>query len=69
VGLLSALFGWSAPADDDPDDDGGEVLVCERCGTTEDVQVDLDPYALEVNDDRQEMALCSGCYQERLWDS
>lgn len=70
MGLLSSLFGWSTPADTEDDtDEDGEVLVCERCGTTEDVQVDLDPYALEVDDARQEMALCPDCYQERLWDT
>lgn len=67
MGLLDLLFGSPAPADDADDD--GQVLVCERCGTTEDVEVDLDPYDLEVNDVRQEMALCPDCYQERLWDS
>ena len=45
-----------------------DVLVCEECGSKENVQKDFDPYALEINDKEIEVTLCADCYQERVWD-
>lgn len=44
-------------------------MICERCGLDRtDVCVRLDPYSLEIYDERIEMTLCDDCYQERADD-
>ncbi len=45
-----------------------EELVCESCGTNEDVRIVDDPFNAEVNNEYNEVTLCGQCYGIRLDD-
>ena len=45
-----------------------KVGVCERCGTTENVDYVIDPYDEEINDIERWCYLCPECYKEYLYD-
>jgi hypothetical protein len=36
---------------------------CERCGSTENVKTELDPFALEVYNEAVEVTWCEKCFQ------
>ncbi len=46
-----------------------KLLVCDSCHKAKkDVQVCLDPYALDVNNEEVEVQLCDDCCTERAMD-
>ena len=45
-----------------------KVLVCQDCGTTENVTETTCPFASEIYGKEVDIAVCSDCYRERLYD-
>lgn len=45
-----------------------QIIVCDDCGTDENVKATLCPYSEEINNKKIEVFLCDDCYQERVWD-
>lgn len=45
-----------------------EELVCDDCGTSEDVEGTYCPYSEDVNNTKIEVKLCGDCYGERCQD-
>lgn len=50
------------------DDEGSFQGDCESCGEWTVVQKVLDPFTLEVNEERVERTLCRPCYRQRFED-
>ncbi len=45
-----------------------EKLVCQDCGTTENVTETYCPYSHEIYDKLVQVVLCNNCYHERCMD-
>jgi hypothetical protein len=43
-------------------------LICEDCGSDEDVELMLCPFAWDVYGEEKEVALCPDCYKQRCMD-
>lgn len=44
------------------------ALKCDDCGTTENVQETICPYAQEIHDEIIDMNLCDDCLEQRAGD-
>ena len=43
-------------------------LICQDCGTDNNVRETTCPYAEEISNREVQIIVCDDCYRERVWD-